>query len=552
MSKARQMNTTYAALVILSAQVMCVEGFSIAQKAMNFKRLTLKLSVSTRSWSAGDDWTRLSDMDNIAPESDDIFNSDIARKAANEIDSGQKVHQQSNDDAIIARMMDVVHHHGWYVEPEAGDPALYDSNAEELTKMSFEDEMGREIAMLVRCNQLPEDMLISEGRALAPLSKEQLNDISQLMTEKEDKSYEQTEFFRTAVSFMFNEHSHFDNTAEIFIMDAMGTTQWLAKSIGKNEEPVIRPHDRLVAATISRFSNYGTGYLTEENFQQLYRSAFMSTIDGSRLKNKKKWNVKQPTVDTIWRDIRNHDIISPVEMERANRLAAIRMKYGTAIGFDAPQDMNSMDECEIIDVDYDTKPQWEKKSSHELIALASDGKTPLWMRDGEFIFIDEESCIGCKQCAHASPDSFMLLDNGRARTFQQRNTPDVAMGVEACPVNCMHPVSFEELREMETARDHGDGRTDHRHFGDGRAHTALNVAGIGSDANHKSSWFHYLKNKCYMSKSCPQRGCFNCPNYSSPGQNPYFQAKHQDAEHQRASEFIENGTAEPFRKTFEL
>jgi hypothetical protein len=55
-----------------------------------------------------------------------------------------------------------------------------------------------------------------------------------------------------------------------------------------------------------------------------------------------------------------------------------------------------------------------------------------------------------------------------------------------------------------------------------------------------------------VSKSCPQRGCFNCPNYSNPGLNPYFKAKHQEAEHARASEFIENGMATPFRKTLDL
>ena len=62
----------------------------------------------------------------------------------------------------------------------------------------------------------------------------------------------------------------------------------------------------------------------------------------------------------------------------------------------------------------------------------------------------------------------------------------------------MHFLSFDELREMEVSRDDGDGRTDHRHFGAGRTqHTPLHVAGRDSDANHKSSWYHYLKWKCH-------------------------------------------------------
>ncbi len=103
----------------------------------------------------------------------------------------------------------------------------------------------------------------------------------------------------------------------------------------------------------------------------------------------------------------------------------------------------------------------------------------------------------------------MIEDTGRARTFYQKNTQDVENAVmvsslcfqicpgtskqlsldiilalfflfiKSCPVNCMHFLSFDELKEMETSRDDGDGRTDHRHFGTGRVtHTPLHVAGL--------------------------------------------------------------------------
>jgi NAD-dependent dihydropyrimidine dehydrogenase PreA subunit len=90
-----------------------------------------------------------------------------------------------------------------------------------------------------------------------------------------------------------------------------------------------------------------------------------------------------------------------------------------------------MDECEILDngqtyatTTYQTS--WsdvkaKEFSSHELLDMAADGKTPLYLRDGDFIFIDEESCIGCMQCATTAPSSFLMLDHGRARTFIQRN-----------------------------------------------------------------------------------------------------------------------------------
>jgi ferredoxin len=488
--------TTLAFLSTQALLVVLVEGFSMQRQSRSLK--TLALPVSTRSWSVEDDWTRLSDADNAAPDSDEIYNQDIARKVAQEMDGDQRkeLYKLSKEDEFIAEAVGTVHHHGWYIEPSPGDPALYDTSTEEVTKMSFEDELGKEIAMLVRCNQFPEELLIGEGRALAPLSQELLNDSSQLMKDTGDGTYEQTAFFRQAVSAMFKEHAHHDNLAGINLMDAIGTAQWLAKSLGKEEPFPISPHDRRVATTISRFSAYGTGYLTEDNFQNLYLSASAASLDGSSFKNKQTWKVKQPSIGSIWRDIRNHNILSPVEVERAAQVEAIRAQFGGNAAIDGLV-VEGMDECEIIDFKESAKPEWELKSSHELVKLSKDGKTPLWMRDGEFIFIDEESCIGCKQCTNAAPDSFFLLDDGRARTYKQRNSPDVAMGVEACPVSCMHPVSFDELKEMENARDHGDGRTDHRHLGGGRSHTSLHVAGIDSDANHKSSWFHYLQNKCY-------------------------------------------------------
>jgi ferredoxin len=91
------------------------------------------------------------------------------------------------------------------------------------------------------------------------------------------------------------------------------------------------------------------------------------------------------------------------------------------------------------------------------------------------------------QCVSAAPSSFKMNEDGRATTFSQRSSPDVASAVAVCPVDCMHHVSFHELKELESARDHGDGRTDHRHMGGNK--TPLNVSGITSDANHRSSWY---------------------------------------------------------------
>jgi len=102
------------------------------------------------------------------------------------------------------------------------------------------------------------------------------------------------------------------------------------------------------------------------------------------------------------------------------------------------------------------------------------------------------------QCAQIAPSAFkMIEDSGRFRTFQQSSSVDVNDAVASCPVNCMHFMSFDELKEMEVSRDDGDGRSDHRHFGKGKQHTPLHVSRTSNDSNHKSSWYHYLKTKCH-------------------------------------------------------
>jgi hypothetical protein len=145
-----------------------------------------------------------------------------------------------------------------------------------------------------------------------------------------------------------------------------------------------------------------------------------------------------------------------------------------------------------------------------------------------------------------------MLDSGRARTFDQRNSPEVDQGVDSCPVNCMKRVSFQELQEFELARDEGDGRTDHKHLGNSRGHTPLHVAGIDSDNNHRTSWYHTLKQRCLMSSQCPQKGCYDCPKFSNLGDNPYFKKRHREAEHVRAESFSESGVANEWRKAADL
>ena len=100
-----------------------------------------------------------------------------------------------------------------------------------------------------------------------------------------------------------------------------------------------------------------------------------------------------------------------------------------------------------------------------------------------------------------------MLDNGRARAIEQNNSNDVKDAVAACPVSCMHNVAFSELKEMEIGRDKEDSEQRDGDVRRLRAHIPVHVARRQSDANHKSSFYHQIKHKCFMSSSCPQKGC---------------------------------------------
>lgn len=68
------------------------------------------------------------------------------------------------------------------------------------------------------------------------------------------------------------------------------------------------------------------------------------------------------------------------------------------------------------------------------------------------IFVDENVCIGCQECAHAACKTFTMDDaEGTARVTRQWGDPEpvVEHAIELCPVNCIHYVEREDLAVLE-------------------------------------------------------------------------------------------------------
>ena len=71
------------------------------------------------------------------------------------------------------------------------------------------------------------------------------------------------------------------------------------------------------------------------------------------------------------------------------------------------------------------------------------------------VYVDELTCIGCKNCAHVAHNTFYIEDHyGRARVMQQDGDPEelIQEAIDTCPVNCIHWVDYTELKELERKR----------------------------------------------------------------------------------------------------
>lgn len=68
------------------------------------------------------------------------------------------------------------------------------------------------------------------------------------------------------------------------------------------------------------------------------------------------------------------------------------------------------------------------------------------------VFVDEISCIGCKQCVWCAPATFRIEDEyGRSRVFGQwlDEEDKLQEAMDACPVSCIHWVSKNDLPALE-------------------------------------------------------------------------------------------------------
>ena len=342
-------------------------------------------SIST--WTDADDWSKLSSANHLLDGSD-IYDQDLVGNAARQLEMTVQGGAVSPDDEWISSMVDQIHDE--FVSLDDDTP-LYDTSFDEPQMNEQFGDMSNEIAMLIRCNERPQDLLISEGRALPPLSEDEKKNVYQLVSIA-GESVQATNFLKESVSIIFRHHAMKDDDDALYL-DRNGVAKWMSQAL-KTEETRVSAHDARVLRTISDFSSYGSGRLVESNFQDLYLTAVVGPNKQNRKTSwKRHLQLRQPHVDAVWRDLRNHGIISPIERERNVLVEKLNVSSSTVM---VPTADTIMDECEILDWDYserkkvgtnpgDRKTASGTMSSHKILEMVpTTNKTPLWMRDGEF------------------------------------------------------------------------------------------------------------------------------------------------------------------------
>lgn len=71
------------------------------------------------------------------------------------------------------------------------------------------------------------------------------------------------------------------------------------------------------------------------------------------------------------------------------------------------------------------------------------------------VYVDEVTCIGCKNCVHVAPNTFYIEEQfGRSRVYNQNGDIEeiVQEAIDTCPVDCIHWLDFTEVKRKERER----------------------------------------------------------------------------------------------------
>jgi ferredoxin len=138
-----------------------------------------------------------------------------------------------------------------------------------------------------------------------------------------------------------------------------------------------------------------------------------------------------------------------------------------------------------------------------------------------YTYVDEDTCIGCTYCADIARSTFFMEQDikGAARVYHQGGDSEdtIEEAIDACPVNCISHVSYEDLVTLETERIQREGMLDFNNY------ASFKKGWIGQSAAipETKAEFYGSAKAGLQCDNCPSRGCKKCPMFGV-GQNPVY------------------------------
>ncbi|XP_024357455.2 chaperone protein dnaJ C76, chloroplastic [Physcomitrium patens] len=115
---------------------------------------------------------------------------------------------------------------------------------------------------------------------------------------------------------------------------------------------------------------------------------------------------------------------------------------------------DSTDFCMFVNEIYEVLSDPEQRMVYDEIngyALTSANPFLFPKQERDHAFVDEFTCIGCKNCANVASDTFEIEEEyGRARVHCQVGDVRAAQeAIDTCPVDCIHWVTAAQLTLLE-------------------------------------------------------------------------------------------------------